>query len=352
VASATAGYLPREAFFGRLGFAGAFFSVWASDFGRFLPATSDSFPLDVSRATLPSRPRPLAAGGCCRGCRPAGPRSPSWPRRGSQEDAVLQGKCSRVRGSMPFGGQQWAHLLLFHGTHKYCHNGAWPSPPSTGISCWPWGPTTPFTASACRGPRWRSWSLPAVPQKRVICRGKAAESGGPRPLGAVMDSSACRRQKYCHNGGHRLRPPPRRRLAWGPRWRSWSFPAAPKTARLQGKSRKVREVRALWGPPWTRLRSRELPGALASAHSPGRARGAKKEDRSPYARDNFMRRCSDPAECRSDSAGGGHTAEAWLPQGRGELGGPKASSVGGAVMSESYRTQSWSIRTLQSGWNW
>jgi hypothetical protein len=45
-------YLPREVFFGRLGFAGAFFTVWASDFGRFLPATSDSFPVDV----LPGAP--------------------------------------------------------------------------------------------------------------------------------------------------------------------------------------------------------------------------------------------------------------------------------------------------------
>jgi hypothetical protein len=36
-------YLPREVFFGRLGLAGAFFSVWASDFGRFFPAKSGSF---------------------------------------------------------------------------------------------------------------------------------------------------------------------------------------------------------------------------------------------------------------------------------------------------------------------
>lgn len=43
-------YLPREVFFGRLGFAGAFFTVWASDFGRFLPAMSDSFPVDCSQA--------------------------------------------------------------------------------------------------------------------------------------------------------------------------------------------------------------------------------------------------------------------------------------------------------------
>ena len=32
------GYLPREVFFGRFGFAGGFFSVWATDFGRFFPA--------------------------------------------------------------------------------------------------------------------------------------------------------------------------------------------------------------------------------------------------------------------------------------------------------------------------
>jgi hypothetical protein len=31
--------LPREVFFGGLGFAGGFFSVWATDFGRFFPAT-------------------------------------------------------------------------------------------------------------------------------------------------------------------------------------------------------------------------------------------------------------------------------------------------------------------------
>ncbi len=62
-------YLPREVFFGRLGFAGAFFTVWASDFERFLPATSDSFPIDV----LPDAPyRGTAA--CCRGSASAWPR--------------------------------------------------------------------------------------------------------------------------------------------------------------------------------------------------------------------------------------------------------------------------------------
>jgi hypothetical protein len=36
---ADAAYLPREVFFGRLGLAGVFFSLWATDFGRFFPAT-------------------------------------------------------------------------------------------------------------------------------------------------------------------------------------------------------------------------------------------------------------------------------------------------------------------------
>ena len=43
--AADAAYLPREVFFGRFALAGAFFSVWATDFGRFFPATSRSFRL-------------------------------------------------------------------------------------------------------------------------------------------------------------------------------------------------------------------------------------------------------------------------------------------------------------------
>jgi hypothetical protein len=43
--SSDAAYLPREVFFGRFALAGAFFSVWANDFGRFFPATSGSFRL-------------------------------------------------------------------------------------------------------------------------------------------------------------------------------------------------------------------------------------------------------------------------------------------------------------------
>jgi hypothetical protein len=42
-ATASRAYLPREVFFGLLGLAGAFFTVWASVFERFFPATSASF---------------------------------------------------------------------------------------------------------------------------------------------------------------------------------------------------------------------------------------------------------------------------------------------------------------------
>jgi hypothetical protein len=41
-------YLPREVFFGRLGFPGAFVPVCVGDFGRFFPATSGSFRLMCS----------------------------------------------------------------------------------------------------------------------------------------------------------------------------------------------------------------------------------------------------------------------------------------------------------------
>ena len=47
-------YLPREVFFGRLGFAGAFFSVWTGAFGRFFPATSGSFPTCPCREAHPN----------------------------------------------------------------------------------------------------------------------------------------------------------------------------------------------------------------------------------------------------------------------------------------------------------
>jgi hypothetical protein len=57
----TARYLPREVFFDRLGFAGAFFMVGASDLGRFLPATCDSLPIDVFPGH-PTEVAPLAAG--------------------------------------------------------------------------------------------------------------------------------------------------------------------------------------------------------------------------------------------------------------------------------------------------
>jgi hypothetical protein len=57
----TARYLPREVFFDRLGFAGAFFMIGASDLGRFLPATCDFLPIDVFPGH-PTEVAPLAGG--------------------------------------------------------------------------------------------------------------------------------------------------------------------------------------------------------------------------------------------------------------------------------------------------
>ena len=78
-------YLPREVFFGRLGFAGAFAPVCASDFGRFFPATSGSFRLMLPEtlATAATRPDPV--------------------RDDLVDDAVLrQGLCKpEVTGSIP-----------------------------------------------------------------------------------------------------------------------------------------------------------------------------------------------------------------------------------------------------------
>jgi hypothetical protein len=52
-------YLPREVFFGRLVFAGAFVPVCACDFGRFFPATSGSFRLMCSAETLATAGLPV-----------------------------------------------------------------------------------------------------------------------------------------------------------------------------------------------------------------------------------------------------------------------------------------------------
>src|SRR6266516_5709921 len=76
-------YLPREVFFGRLSFACAFFTVWASDFERFLPATSDSFPIDVLQdAPYRGSGRPVAMGRLPpgQGLRRGRPRRPAGDR--------------------------------------------------------------------------------------------------------------------------------------------------------------------------------------------------------------------------------------------------------------------------------
>jgi hypothetical protein len=78
---------------------------------------------------------------------------------------------------------------------KYCHNG--------GITVAHHHGGLAAAGAGQRGPRSPSWPPSWFPKKAPVCRGKAAGSGGPRPLGAAMDSSGFfhSRAKYCHNGG-------------------------------------------------------------------------------------------------------------------------------------------------------
>jgi hypothetical protein len=62
-----------------------------------------------------------------------------------------------------------------------CHNGAWPSPNTT-------------TAAVCLGTTTAIMAPFMDPRKRLVCRRKAAGSGGLCPLGAAMDSSAWSRR--------------------------------------------------------------------------------------------------------------------------------------------------------------
>jgi hypothetical protein len=59
-----------------VGFAGVFFTAWASDFGRFLPATSDSFPVDVFQG----HPTEVAPVGCAKQALGEGRSRPSRNR--------------------------------------------------------------------------------------------------------------------------------------------------------------------------------------------------------------------------------------------------------------------------------
>lgn len=92
-------YLPREVFFGRLGFAGAFFTVWAEDFVRFLPATSDSFPIDVlpgapyRGSPAPVPPGRLPPGHGLRRGRPRRLAGDSWAQPPGTSADLAAGRC-------------------------------------------------------------------------------------------------------------------------------------------------------------------------------------------------------------------------------------------------------------------
>ncbi len=96
------------------------------------------------------------------------------------------GSPSPERGIRTFGDLNPGSRL--HGAHKYCHNGGIAFAPHHGVGL-------------PRGPRRRSWPLPAVPRKWVICRGKRQGLGvralwGPQWTRLPLPG----RRKYCHNG--------------------------------------------------------------------------------------------------------------------------------------------------------
>jgi hypothetical protein len=139
-------------------------------------------------------------------------------------------------------------LFLLSRREKYCHNGD--------------GLLATITASAClgvhdgdHGPLRRSpvshtrkychgggaaladrlgWGTMMVPPPPLLVaanrmvKPKTRGCANRGPLGAKMRSSAClQTRQVLPQRGHGLRPPSRRRLAWGPRRRSRPLPAVP-----------------------------------------------------------------------------------------------------------------------------
>ena len=99
------------------------------------------------------------------------------PSGGPLKTAGLQGRCCRVRESVPFGGSNGL-VCLFHGGHRYCHNGGMAFSRLYGgglgrprASRRPWGPRTPS----------RPPSRPA--RKAPGCRVKMLWSMGSAPFG-------------------------------------------------------------------------------------------------------------------------------------------------------------------------
>jgi hypothetical protein len=108
---------------------------------------------------------------------PGGPKMAIMaPSGGPLKTAVLQGKSRRVRGSVPFGGSNG--LVCLEQRREVLPQGGIALAPHHGVGL-------PGSDKAMMAP-------PRGPQKRLLCRGKSVGVHDPRPLGAGMDTSACR----------------------------------------------------------------------------------------------------------------------------------------------------------------
>jgi hypothetical protein len=158
---------------------------------------------------------------------------------------MVKPKIERCGNGACLGAEMDSSAFPFSRPEKYCHNGR-------GLVA---------EGVPARGVRDRHLGPHCGSQEAASLQGKAAESGGPCPLGAAMDSSAfSEHAKYCHNGGMALRPPLRRPLA-GVQPGDDGPPDGPlETARLREKREVVRGP-FLWGRQWTRLPPPPTPAA-------------------------------------------------------------------------------------------
>jgi hypothetical protein len=156
-------------------------------------------------------------------------------------------KLAGVRGQAPLGAKiSGSGSCLFSGREKYCHKGAWPSPLSVEIG----GGSPPFAPISVP-----SRSDNSLQSCMKACWGCGVHAlWGQRWTRLPARSVLLRTREVLPQRGHRRRPPSRRRLAWGVHDGDHGpFRRSPENGWFAGEKSAGSGVRALWGPPWTRL---------------------------------------------------------------------------------------------------
>ena len=155
-------------------------SVHDGDDGRF-GGPLNAFCL-AARSTTPTGawPSPQAAAGS------GSKMAMMAPSRGPQEAVYLQGKRLGVHDPRPLGAGM-ASPASFSKREKYCHNGAWPSRPTSRRRL----PRSPTSGVRPPGSRTTSWPPFVTPRKCVIYREELL--GSVTPLGATIPRLAVRK---------------------------------------------------------------------------------------------------------------------------------------------------------------